>query len=246
MPTAVALLPARAGSERVPGKNVHPLAGHPLIAYTIAAALESDVFDLVRVSTDSPEIAEIAEAYGADVPRLRPADMATASSPDVDWVLEAMRDLDHDAFSILRPTSPFRQAHTIRRAWELLLALEDRADSVRAVEPVRQHPGKMWIVESELMRPLLPQEPGVVPSYSRQAKVLPQVYVQNSSLEIAWRRVLEGGMPEIAGPRVAPFMTEGWEGFSIDYPEDLDAAERAVAAGVAQLPVVRLAVESGG
>jgi hypothetical protein len=53
-------------------------------------------------------------------------------------------------------------------------------------------------------------------------------------------------MPEIAGPRVAPFMTEGWEGFSIDYPEDLDAAERAVAAGLSQLPVVRLAVESGG
>src|SRR5262249_9574458 len=68
VPTAVALVPARAGSERVPGKNVHPLAGHPLIAYTIAAALQSGVFASVLVSTDSSEIAAIAGHYGAELP----------------------------------------------------------------------------------------------------------------------------------------------------------------------------------
>jgi CMP-N,N'-diacetyllegionaminic acid synthase len=238
VPTAVALVPARAGSERVPGKNVHPLAGHPLIAYTIAAALESAVFDAVLVSSDSPEIAEVARRYGAEAPALRPAEIATATSPDIEWVLHVMQDRDEDLFSILRPTSPFRTGATIRRAWGRLLALGDRADSIRAVERARQHPGKMWTIEGELMQPLLPQAEEGVPTYSTQTKALPPVYVQNSSLEIAWRRVLEAQRPEIGGPRIAPFFTEGWEGFSIDYPEDVDLAELAIARGEASLPLV--------
>jgi CMP-N,N'-diacetyllegionaminic acid synthase len=244
VPTAVALVPARAGSERVPGKNVHPLAGHPLIAYTIAAALESGVFETVLVSTDSAEITRIAEHYGADVPGLRPAELATATSPDIEWVLHVMRDRDEESFSILRPTSPFRTAVTIRRAWEELLGLGARADSIRAVERARQHPGKMWTIEGELMRPLLPQSDDGTPTYSSQTKALPPVFVQNSSLEIAWRRVLEGGRPEIGGNRIAPFFTEGWEGFSIDYPEDLEQAAGAVARGEAALPRIAMPAPS--
>ena len=114
MPAAVALIPARAGSERVPGKNVRPLAGHPLLAYSIAAAHESAIFDAVVVSTDSEQIAEIALRYGAAAPELRPPEIATATSPDIEWVLHAMRDRGEDAFAILRPTSPFRTAGTIR------------------------------------------------------------------------------------------------------------------------------------
>ncbi len=75
-PTVVALIPARAGSKRVPDKNVRPLAGHPLMAYSIAAAVQSGVFSSVVVSTDSEFYAEIAKYYGADVPFLRPAAFA--------------------------------------------------------------------------------------------------------------------------------------------------------------------------
>jgi N-acylneuraminate cytidylyltransferase len=217
---------------------VRPFAGHPLIAYTIAAALDSGVFGAVLVSTDSAEIAAIATHYGAQAPGLRPAEIATATSPDIEWVLHVMRERDDDAFSILRPTSPFRAAATIRRAWDAFLALGSRADSIRAVERARQHPGKMWIVEGELMRPVLAQTGEGPPTYSSQTKALPPVYVQNSSLEIAWRHVLEGGRPEIGGERIAPFLTEGWEGFSIDYPEDVERAEVAVARGDATLPRV--------
>jgi CMP-N,N'-diacetyllegionaminic acid synthase len=234
--TAVALIPARAGSERVPGKNVLPLAGHPLIAYTIAAARQSALFGSVFVSTDSEEIAEVARRYGAEVPGLRPKEIAGSTSPDIEWVLQVMGGRDDELFSILRPTSPFRSAATIRRAWDQLLGLGDRADSIRAIEPVRQHPGKMWIVEGELMRPLLDQPAEGTPTYSTQTKALPIVHVQNSSLEIAWSRVLRGPRPEIAGARIAPFLTEGWEGFSIDYPEDVAAAERALELGEAVLP----------
>jgi N-acylneuraminate cytidylyltransferase len=96
----------------------------------------------------------------------------------------------------------------------------------------------MWVLDGDLMRPLLEQVPGEVPTHSRQYKSLPEVYVQNSSLEIAWAHVLAGPRPEIAGGKVAPFFTRGWEGFSIDYPDDVEVAARAIARGEAELPEV--------
>jgi CMP-N,N'-diacetyllegionaminic acid synthase len=234
VPGAVALIPARAGSERVPGKNVRLLAGHPLIAYSIAAARESGLFDDVLVSTDSEEIAAVALRYDADVPGLRPAELATATSPDIEWVRHVLAASSYEFFSILRPTSPFRRGATIRRAWEAFLRVED-ADSIRAVRPVREHPGKMWVVEGETMRPLLSQPVGEVPTHSRQTKALDPVYVQDSSLEIARTRLVAAG--EIAGTRVVPFFSEGIEGFSIDYPEDWAEAERLAADPTALAPV---------
>jgi CMP-N,N'-diacetyllegionaminic acid synthase len=235
-------VPARAGSVRVPGKNVRPLAGHPLIAYSIAAALESGLFEAVVVSTDSPEVAEIARHYGAETPALRPAEMATARSPDIEWIRHmtdvlAREGRRFDAFSILRPTSPFRGAETIRRAWEQLTAHGADADSIRAVELCRQHPGKMWRIDGDFMTPLLPQ-PGAVPLHSTQYQALPKVYVQNSSLEIAWTRVVEE-LDDIAGRRVLAFLTDPVEGFSIDYPDDWEVAEAKVERGEATLPEVR-------
>lgn len=238
MPTAVALVPARAGSQRVPGKNVRELAGHPLIAYSIAAAQESGLFDAVIVSTDSDEIARIARDYGADVPKLRPGAIATATSSDIDWVLHVMEGRPEVLFSILRPTSPFRSAETIRRAFGRLLELGDRTDSIRAVELVKQHPAKMWTIAGELMEPLLPQPDGETPLHSRQYAALPHVYVQNSSLEIAWTRVLRDEPPTISGRRVAPFFSEGAEGLTIDYPDDFERAEALLARGDAELPPI--------
>jgi CMP-N,N'-diacetyllegionaminic acid synthase len=239
-PGAVALVPARGGSQRVPGKNVHPLGGHPLIAYTLAAARASGLFEAVVVSTDSDQIASVARHYGGEVPCLRPAALATATSPDIEWVRHMLGELEasgraFELFSILRPTSPFRTEATIRRAWQQLLAVPD-ADSVRAVELCRQHPGKMWVLEGELMRPLLEQPDGV-PYHSSQYQALPAVYVQNSSLEIAWTRVATEGA-SIAGERVVPYLTEGAEGFSIDYAGDIELAERMVERGEAVLPAV--------
>jgi len=227
LPTAVALVPARSGSQRVPGKNLLPLAGHPLLAYSIAAARESGVFDAILVSTDSAEIGAVAERYGADVVR-RPAELATATSPDIEWVRHAMDGRSEELFSIVRPTSPFRGGATIRRAFERLLELGDRADSIRAVELCKQHPGKMWLVEGDVMQPLLEQPDTGTPWHSSQYQALPRVYVQNSSLEIAWSRVLTGSA-SIAGERVAPFFTEDLEGFSIDYPGDVERAESLAA-----------------
>jgi CMP-N,N'-diacetyllegionaminic acid synthase len=238
VPGAVALIPARAGSVRVPGKNTALLAGHPLLAYSIAAARESGLFGAVVVSTDSEEIAAVARRYGAEVPSLRPASMSGATSPDIEWVRHALDGTEWDLFSILRPTSPFRTAATIRRAWDRLHAVLG-ADSVRAVRPVREHPGKMWRLDGDLMVPLLPQSPGDVPTHSRQTAALEPVFVQDSSLEIAWTRIVAAG--EIAGKRVVPFFTEGVEGLSIDYPDELAAAERLALEDPSLLPRVEVA-----
>jgi CMP-N-acetylneuraminic acid synthetase len=238
-PRAVAFVPARAGSERVPHKNVRPLAGHPLLAYAIATALQSDVFERVVVSTDSEEIAEVARWYGADVPFLRPAEYATATSPDIEWLRFTLEQLDdYELFAIVRATNPFRGPPTVRRGLDQLLATPE-ADSLRAVEPVKQHPGKTWTLAADgrTMKPVLDQSHLEVAWHAGQYQALPPVYVQNSALEIAWTRVVfETGTRE--GRVVAPFLTEGLEGFNVDDEEDWERAERLVAAGVATLPEV--------
>jgi CMP-N-acetylneuraminic acid synthetase len=240
----VALIPARHGSKRVPGKNVRLLNGHPTLAYTIAPALESGVFQSVMVSTDSEEIADIARHYGAEVPFLRPAAFASDTSPDIEWLDYTLRLLAEsgrhwDAFSLLRPTSPFRTAETIRRAWTLFTGQEG-VDSLRAIEKCAQHPGKMWVVRGERMQPLLPYETGGVPWHSTPYQALPPVYVQNASLEIAWTRVVLEKR-SIAGDVLVPFVTEGYEGFDINDPTDWMVAERLIADGTAVLPAVAVA-----
>ncbi len=248
-PTAIALIPARSGSKRLPNKNVRKLAGHPVMAYTIAAALESGVFTTVMVSTDSEAYAEIANHYGAETPFLRSADFAGDLSPDIDWVEEALVRLQaagrsYECFSILRPTSPFRQAETIRRAWQTFLA-DPRADSLRAVEKSRQHPGKMWVRRGNYLLPFLPLGPAELPWHSTQYQGLPEVYAQNASLEIAWSRVVLEGRT-IAGEVVAPFLTQGYEGFDLNQPLDWLVAETLLREGLAALPrVVQAAFGDG-
>ena len=243
-PSAVALIPARHGSRRVPGKNVRPLQGHPAIAYTIAPALDSGVFESVIVSTDSEEIADVARHYGAEVPFLRPAAFAGDTSPDIEWLEHTLRELQGrgrvwDCFSLLRPTSPFRAADTIRRAWARFTA-QDGVDSLRAVEKCRQHPGKMWVVRGERMVPLLPFGNGEQPWHSTPYQALPPVYVQNASLEIAWTRVIFE-QRTIAGDVIVPFLTEGYEGFDINDRHDWTIAEQLLAEGAVTLPPVRQA-----
>ena len=240
-PSIVALIPARSDSKRVPDKNIRPLAGHPLIAYTIAAALQSDIFAAIIVSTDSERYADIARYYGAEVPFLRPAEFAGDLSPDIEWLEYTLKRLRvegrvYDCFSILRPTSPFRQAETIQRAWQEFLA-EEGVDSLRAVEKCKQHPGKMWIVRGKRMTPLLPLGPPEQPWYSSQYQSLPEVYAQNASLEIAWTRVVFEGCT-IAGNVLMPFFTQGYEGFDVNDLYDWKLAEELVQSGEARLPSV--------
>jgi CMP-N-acetylneuraminic acid synthetase len=241
--TAIALIPARAGSKRVLHKNVRRFGDHPMIAYTIAAARASGVFQAVLVSTDSPLIAAVATHYGAEAPFLRPAEIATETSPDIEWLAYTVERLAesgrrYDAFSILRPTSPFRKAETIRRAWRQFLATPG-IDSLRAIEKCAQHPYKMWRVDGDRMLPFVADRPadGGPPWHSRQYQALPAVWVQNASLEIAWTRVVTE-QHSISGDALTPFFTQGDEGFDINNMEDWWVAQHMLASGAGTFPAV--------
>jgi N-acylneuraminate cytidylyltransferase len=203
--------------------------------------LQSQVFSAVIVSTDSQLYGDIAGHYGAEVPHLRPSELAGDLSPDIEWVEYTLRRLqengrDYDCFSILRPTSPFRLPETIKRAWQAFLAGEG-TDSLRAVEKCKQHPGKMWVVRGNRMVPLLPLTPSEQPWHSSQYQSLPEVYAQNASLEIAWSRVIFEGRT-IAGNVLMPFFTKDYEGFDLNSAYDWNLAEHLIDSGQAGLPSI--------
>lgn len=254
--SAIALIPARGGSKRVPGKNIKLLDGRPLISYTISAALDSGCFEKVLVSSDDTTTLDIAARYGADCLR-RPDEFATDTSPDIEWVRHALKVCDdrwgdlipggdgfsgrvrhpYDTFSILRPTSPFRKPETIQRAMNQWMLARDNYTSLRAMEKVSQHPGKMWTRVGDMAVPLLMQPQH--PFHDSQYAALPSVYVQNASLEIAWvKTVIETGT--ISGKRVMAFETEGDEGLDVNTERDWALAEYLIDSGAATLPKVRV------
>ena len=242
-PRAVAFIPARSGSKRLPNKNIRPLGGHPMLAYSVRAAIDSGVFDSVICATDSELYADVARHYGAEVPFLRAAEISGDKSPDIEWVVWMLNKLresgrEFEVFSILRPTSPFRLPETIRRAWSLF-SEDPRADSLRAIEKCKQHPGKMWVIRGKRMLPLLPFNNGSTPWHSSQFAALPEIFAQDASLEIAWSRVpLEQN--SIAGEAIIPFVSQGYEGFDINELEDWWMAERLLDTQSAILPNISI------
>ena len=240
----VALIPARAGSKRLPGKNTKLLWGHPVIAYTIAAAQQSGVFSSVWICTDDPAVRALCVVGSGlnSIERLPVSD----TQPDIEWVRDALRFIERPhGFAILRPTSPFRTAETIRRCYQQFTIPDQTCDSIRAVEPVTQTPYKMWTWEGQgfPIKPLLSGEKDGVPYHSSPTQACPVVYIQNSSLEMAWTANVEIH-GSISGRKVAPFFTHGLEGFSLDTPADWERAQALVAADPGCLPPLGVAALS--
>ena len=243
MSKIIALIPARSGSKRVKNKNIKVLGKHPLIAYTIQSAIESNVFDEIIVSTDSVEIKEISEYYGARVPFLRPAEFSQDTSPDIQWVKHALdymiqQNLEYDFFSILRPTSPFRKPSTIKRALNLFMTND--CDSLRAIEKCLQHPCKMWTKDGKFIKPFIELSdlgPLSQPLHSSQYPSLPEVYVQNASLEIAHTRVVYKDN-NISGAKIIPFITENDEGIDVNVEDDWALAKIMINNKKAELPKI--------
>lgn len=241
MNSIVGLIPARSGSKRIENKNILPVRGHPLLAYAISAALESKIFDKVVVSTDSEEFARVAVHYGAEVPFLRPEKFAQDTSCDIDWVSYTLNELairgnEFEAFSILRPTSPFRNAETIRRAFSLFCS-SSQIDSIRAVEVCSQHPGKMWRVKNDLLVPILPIQPDGTEWYSSPTQLLPEVWVQNACIEIA-RTSCITEHNSISGNVIGAFKTEFPEGLDLNTELDLARMDAVLNLNSSLLPMI--------
>lgn len=227
----LALIPARGGSKGIPRKNVLPLLGKPLIAYSILHAQASQAINRVIVSTDDEEIAGVASQWGAEVPFMRPAEYAQDLSPDIDvfrhaldW-LKTHEDYVPDLVIHLRPTGPVRRVEVIDRAIALLLS-HPEADAVRSVSLALQTPYKMWrITPQGYMQPVLRIE-GIPDPQSLPRQQLPLVYWQNGYVDVIRpRAVLEKN--SMWGDCALPFMIED-PLFELDYPENIPAIEEAL------------------
>lgn len=226
----LALIPARGGSKGVPRKNVRLVAGKPLIAYSIEQALASHHITRTIVSTDDPEIEDVARRHGADVPFRRPRHLARDRSPDIDvfrHALEWLRDREGYACDLvvhLRPTAPVRRVALIDEAIETMLR-HPRAHSLRSVSRPEQTPYKMWRVKNGRLEPLL-RIRGVAEPHSLARQQLPEVYWQNGFIDIVRPHVvLDLGM--MAGHTIVPFVVdEPVPGF--DHEEDLPPLEEAL------------------
>ena len=129
----VALIPARSGSKRILNKNIKKLNNKPLISYTIKAAIKSKLFDQVILVTDSKKYASIGKRFGAKVPFIRSKNISSSKSPDIQWVKWILKKINYtnyktDIFFILRPTSPFRTAKTIKKAWNIFFNNRKKID----------------------------------------------------------------------------------------------------------------------
>lgn len=157
--SVLAIIPARGGSKRLPGKNIKLLGGVPLIGWTIKAALSSECFVDVLVSTDDPAIAEVSKQQGASVPWLRPVELATDFTPSIDVVLHALDAWEQangsvDAVVLLQPTSPFRTMASIRSAVEQFLSA-DGLHPVVSVSPAATHPAWCFRMTENGIEPFL-------------------------------------------------------------------------------------------
>jgi CMP-N-acetylneuraminic acid synthetase len=229
MPQVLAIVPARGGSKGIPRKNLQLLAGRPLVAHAVTAGLRATRVARVLCSTDDPEIARAARDAGAEVPFLRPADLAQDVTEDWPVFVHALSWLEeHEGWVPelvvnLRPTSPLRTAEHVDRAIALLL--ETGADSVKAVCLARQHPHKMWLrqeaglIEPYLRTPLRLERGPDVPR-----ALLQDVYWQNGVVDVTRREVITRRGVMI-GPRVAGLVTQPEESVDIDTPLDLALAE---------------------
>jgi|Wag4MinimDraft_6_1082665.scaffolds.fasta_scaffold23989_2 CMP-N,N'-diacetyllegionaminic acid synthase len=226
----VALIPARSGSERLPNKNILNLNGHPLISYSIICALGCNRINDVVVSTDSAEIAKIAEKYGAKIPNLRPSAISDGLSADIQWVNLAINDWlklkDSDFVVILRPTNPLRKSSTIDAAIDLF-DQSNNFDSLRAVREVKEHPSKMW--RGEIGGPIYPIDTSInlitnTYSHSSPFQALEKIYIQDASLEICKVEVIRS-TGTISGDKVLGFSMPEFEGLDVNYLEDLERVE---------------------
>jgi CMP-N,N'-diacetyllegionaminic acid synthase len=237
MTKKIALVPARSGSIRVPDKNIMTLDGHPLLAYTIQAAKNSNLFDAVVLCTDSALYADIGKYYGAIVPALRDKSISSPISPDCEWVEwalthECIASIDAKYAFILRPTNPFRSSATIIRAWNKFC--ESNADTLRAVRRAEEHPAKMWVRQSQMIVPLLPHAYDGVPWHSNQTAALFPVLIQDASIEIF---TISNFLltKSITGSSIMPFDSGRIDGFDVNTPRDVELLHGMLASGDAKL-----------
>ncbi len=223
----LAVVQARGGSKGIPGKNIRKLGGHPLIAYSITSGLAAGSVTRLIISTDDDEIAAVAKAYGAEVPFMRPGELATDDAQDfplfehaLTWLKDSENYVPHIIVQ-LRPTSPLRPKGSIDDAVRLL-SEDINADCVRTVIPSQQNPYKMWRAGEKYLTPLLGDE--FPEPYNMPRQRLPKTYWQTGHLDvIRYETIIE--RKSLTGECVLPLIIEPKYCTDIDNLEDWELAE---------------------
>lgn len=235
-----ALIPARSGSLRVPGKNKANLIGHPLIAYTLVTAIKSNLYTEVIVASDDDQILRISEYYGATQLFKRSALDSGPESLDIEWLTNvySVGLINTPTFAILRPTSPFRSISLMQESISLFLA--SPFDSLRTVKKVNEHPGKMWLLQDHNeIKPFMENSTREVAAHAMQYQSLPTVYVQTSVLEVARTDVIPRTKTR-EGRSIMGLVTSGIDSFSIDSMEDFQFANYLAYKSPNSLPEMNL------
>lgn len=229
MTEVLAVIPARGGSKGLPGKNIRPLAGQPLIAYSIAAGLQSNLVTRVICSTDSDKIAAVAREYGAEVPFMRPVELAQDHSRDIEFFHHTLQELGKEGYRPdiivqLRPTDPIRARDLVDRGVQMLLDNPD-ADSVRSITEPGYSPYKMWTVNpSGMIDPLL-EIKGVVEPFNLPRQDLPEVWWHIGVLDIVRTDVLDK-QGRLSGTKILPIKVDRTKSIDIDTLDDFERAEK--------------------
>lgn len=231
----LAIIPARGGSKALPGKNIAPFLGTPLIAWSVRSALDAALVTRTIVTTDSPEIAAVARDAGAEIPFQRPDELAEDHVRDLPVFQHALAWLrEHEGYVPdlvvqLRPTSPLRPDGLIDEAIERLAA-HPEATSLRAVCVPNASPYKMWQIRDGLLAPIL--ESGVPEQHDAPRQTLPEVFWQIGIIDvIRTSTITERG--SMSGDAIVPFVVDASLDADIDDQASLDwAVRRAEAMGL--------------
>jgi len=231
----IAIIPARGNSKSIPRKNIREFAGYPLIAYSLTAAHRSHFINRIIVSTDNEEIANVSRGYGAEVPFMRPAELALDDTTDYPVFKHALQWLAtnenyHPDFVVhLRATSPLYPKQLIDNAIEVILNNPD-ADSVRGVVPSSENPYKMWkITDSGCLTPLLQVE-GLEEPYNTPRQALPDTYWQTGHIDvIRYETIMK--KQSLSGDRIYPVRIDPDFSVDIDTLMDWRRAEQLVLEG---------------
>jgi YrbI family 3-deoxy-D-manno-octulosonate 8-phosphate phosphatase len=232
-PEVLALIPARGGSKGIPRKNIRPFAGHPLIAYSIAAGLQASTVTRVIVTTEDEEIAEVARSCGAETPFLRPPELAQDGTLDLPVFQHALNwlaqneDFHPDVVVHLRPTTPIRPADLVDRSVSRLLE-HPEADSVRGITPAHQNPFKMWLMDGD-DKPIHPLTtvPGMDEPYNSPRQVLPTAYAHTGLIDITRpATILE--LNSMSGRTILPVLFDPVYDADLDTLQDWKRAEQRV------------------
>jgi CMP-N,N'-diacetyllegionaminic acid synthase len=225
-PKVLAIIPARGGSKGVPRKNIRPVCGQPLIAYTIRTALAArHLFHRIIVSTDDYEIASVAREYGAEVPFMRPAELARDEAPTVPVLQHAVRFIEQqdgvrlDWVCLLQPTEPFRTVEDLEHG--LKLGFVGDCDSVISVTQVfAVHPILMKRIENNRLVPFCIEEK----EGTRRQDYQPPAYMRNGAIYLTRRDVLIE-KNSVWGETICPYVMPPERSVSIDTELDLKLVE---------------------